>query len=103
MPKEGQDAIAPRFLQLSRRMKDELEGSLPKGCAGGCLMVAVKVEPGWCPPLRRLSRALGVSPKALVQWEAQVLDRVNIQPAVRSHDGNMLSGRVVSWMNTVVV
>ena len=56
-------------------------------------MVAVKVEAGWCPPLKRLSRALGVSPKALVQWEAQVLDGVNIQPAVRSHNGNMLSER----------
>ena len=77
VPKEAQDAIGPRFLGLARRMKDELEGSLPKGCAGGCLMVAVKVEAGWCPPLRRLSKVMGVSPKALVQWESQVLEKLD--------------------------
>ena len=70
---EGHSDTSLRFLQLARRLKDKLGGHLSKAAAGACLIIAVKVETGVCPPLQTLSSTLGVSSRALVAWEAKTL------------------------------
>ena len=66
------------FERLLRRVRNELrqrEGlGVGKAAAGACLVVAVKVEDGMSPPVDGLCAVLGVSKRALLSWEARVLD-----------------------------
>lgn len=94
---EAHDDIAVRFLGLARRVREKLDGSFPKACAGACLMVAVKVEEGMCPPLESLCSTLGVSPRAVIKWEARALELLdwNLQlTKTRDGEGALAEGEV---------
>ena len=77
VPPAAHEDIGLRFLGLARRLREKLEGSFPKACAGACLMMAVKVEEGMCPPLDELCSTLGVSAKAVIRWELKALEMLD--------------------------
>ena len=70
---EAHDDIALKFLELARRVREKLDGSFPKACAGACLILAVKVEEAMCPPVDELCSTLGVSSRAVLKWEVRAL------------------------------